>query len=156
MVRGVTSVATLLTALAMSLAAPASAQPVDLLAPAVETTVRNNTPPLDIRSATRPPLPGPPAHSNEPPRVFLEAARRALEAGRIGEAQVSLERAEARQNGCGCLRTMSERDSHRETTVDRKGCLLRFERRGLAGASPVSAMATLSRGVGPHWGWSHA
>jgi len=94
MVRSMTSVAARLTALAMSAAAPASAQPVDLLAPAIETTVPPNTAPSDIRSATRLPSPRPPAHSNEPSRAFLEAARHALEARRIGQAQEALERVE--------------------------------------------------------------
>jgi len=112
MVRSMTSVAAQLTALAMSAAAPASAQPVDLLTPTIEPTVPANTTPPDIRPATRLPLPGPPAHSNEPPREFLEAARHALEAGQIGNAQEALERAETTLlNGSGPPVTASSPDT---------------------------------------------
>ena len=112
MVRSMTSVAAQLTALAMSAAAPASAQPVDLLTPTIEPTVPANTTPPDIRPATRLPLPGPPAHSNEPPREFLEAARHALEAGQIGNAQEALERAETTLlNGSGAPVTASSPDT---------------------------------------------
>jgi hypothetical protein len=41
-------------------------------------------------------MPGPSLASDEPPVALLEAARRALEAGRTGEAQEALERAETR------------------------------------------------------------
>jgi len=112
MVRSMTSVAAQLTALAMSAAAPASAQPVDLLTPTIEPTVPANTTPPDIRPATRLPLPGPPAHSNEPPREFLKAARHALEAGQIGNAQEALERAETTLlNGSGAPVTASSPDT---------------------------------------------
>ena len=96
----------------MSAAAPASAQPVDLLAPTIEPTVPANTRRPDIRPATRLPFPGPPAHSNEPPREFLEAARHALEAGQIGNAQEALERAETTLlNGSGAPVTASSPDT---------------------------------------------
>jgi hypothetical protein len=41
-------------------------------------------------------LPAPDIDENAPPAVFLDAARRALAAGRAGEAQEALERAESR------------------------------------------------------------
>ena len=108
MVRSMTSVVAQLKALAMSAAAPASAQPVDLLTPTIEPTVPANTTPPDIRPATRLPLPGPPAHSNEPPREFLKAARHA----QIGNAQEALERAETTLlNGSGAPVTASSPDT---------------------------------------------
>ena len=96
MVRSLKSVAVWLTALVTTIAAPVLAQPIDLLGPPTITALPNNTAPSDARSATAPPLPGPTVPSSEPPRAFLEAARRALEAGRTGEAQGALERAETR------------------------------------------------------------
>jgi hypothetical protein len=102
----------LMTALSTIVAAPASAQPVDLLAPTIVTTVPpSDTAPPDTLSATPLPPPGPPAPSNESPREFLEAARQALEAGRIGKAQEALERAEtALLNGSGAPVTASYAD----------------------------------------------
>ena len=96
MVRSLTSMAMCLTALATTAAAPASAQPIDLLAPPTVTAPPNNTALSDIRPATALPLPGPPVPSSDSPRAFLEAARRVLEAGRVGEAREALERAETR------------------------------------------------------------
>jgi len=90
MVRSLTFMAMCLTALATAAAAPASAQPIDLLPPALP----NNAAPSDTRPPTAHPLPALSLPSDEPPRAFLEAARRALEAGRMGEAREALERAE--------------------------------------------------------------
>jgi hypothetical protein len=47
-------------------------------------------------SPIAPPLPPPPLDDNAPPAAFLRAARAALLAGRTGEAQEALERAESR------------------------------------------------------------
>jgi hypothetical protein len=96
MVRSRTSVTAWLAALAMTAAAPASAQPIDLLGPATVTGPPDNTAPSDARSATASSLPGPPLLSGEPPVALLEAARQALQTGRIGQAQEALERAETR------------------------------------------------------------
>jgi hypothetical protein len=94
MARNLTCVAPWLAALATAAAASASAQPIDLLAPPTLTAPPKNAVPSDTRPPTAPPLPGLSLPSDDPPRAFLEAARRALEAGRIGEAQEALERAE--------------------------------------------------------------
>jgi hypothetical protein len=67
---------------------PARAAPVD--APA------SNIAPADTRSAIAPALPAPPVAADSSPVMFLEAARTALNAGRTGETQEALERAEAR------------------------------------------------------------
>ena len=96
MVRSLTFMAMCLTALATTAAAPASAQPIDLLPPPTLTALPNNAAPSDTRPPTAPPLPASSLPSDEPPRAFLEAARRALEAGRIEEAREALERAEPR------------------------------------------------------------
>jgi hypothetical protein len=87
MVRRLTSVAAWLTALATTAAASASAQPIDLLAPPTLTAPPNNVAPSDTRPATAAPMPGLSLASDEPPVALLEAARRALEAGRTAEAQ---------------------------------------------------------------------
>lgn len=50
----------------------------------------------DTRSTIAPALPIPRVPSGDPPFVFLEAARGAVQAGRTGEAQEGLERAETR------------------------------------------------------------
>ena len=96
MVRSLTSIAMCLTALATRAAATASAQPIDLLAPPTLTAPPNDPAPSDTRPATAHPLPGPSLASDEPPVALIEAARRALEVGRTGEAQEALERAETR------------------------------------------------------------
>jgi hypothetical protein len=96
MVRNLTSVAAWLTALATIAAAPASAQPIDLLAQPTVTTPPDNTAPSDARSATAPSLPGPPLFSGEPPVALLEAARQAVQTGQIGQAQEALERTKTR------------------------------------------------------------
>ena len=112
MVRSMTSVAAGLTGLAMSVAVPASAQPIDLLGPSIMTVPPRNTAPSDTRSATALRLPGPPFPFGESPRAFLEAARQALEAGRIGQAQEAVERAEtALLNGSGAPVTTNSPDT---------------------------------------------
>ena len=50
----------------------------------------------DTRSLIAPRLPNPDVGESAPPRVYLEAARRALAANRTGEAQEAMERAETR------------------------------------------------------------
>lgn len=50
----------------------------------------------NTRSVIAPRLPPPPIPEGAPPAAFLQAARAALAAGRTGEAQESLERAETR------------------------------------------------------------
>ncbi len=94
-VRSLTSLVAL-AALAPAAAAPASAQPIDLLGSPTVTAPPNNAAPSDTHAATALPLPGPPLLSDDPRRAFLEAARRALEAGRIEEAREAIERAETR------------------------------------------------------------
>ncbi len=56
----------------------------------------SNIVPADTRSDVAPSLPIPPVQSSDPPAAFLWAARRAVQAGRSGEAQEALERAETR------------------------------------------------------------
>jgi hypothetical protein len=95
MVRSLTSLVAL-AALAPAPAAPASAQPIDLLGSPTVTAPPNNAAPSDTRAATALPLLGPSLPADEQRHAFLEAARRALEAGRIEEAREALERAETR------------------------------------------------------------
>jgi hypothetical protein len=94
-VRSLTSLVAL-AALAPTGAAPASAQPIDLLGSPTVTAPPNNAALSDTHAATALPLLGPSLTADEPRRTFLEAARRALEAGRIEEAREALERAETR------------------------------------------------------------
>jgi hypothetical protein len=94
-VRSLTSLVAL-AALAPAAAAPASAQPIDLLGSPTVTAPPKDTAPSDTRAASALPLLGPSLPADEPRRAFLEAARRALEAGRIEEAREALERAETR------------------------------------------------------------
>ena len=54
----------------------------------------SNIAPSDTRSNIASRLPAPPLPCDDPPSVFLEAARRALAHGRTGETQEALERAE--------------------------------------------------------------
>ena len=93
MVRSLTSLVAL-AALAPAPAAPAS--PIDILGSPTATAPPNNAAPSDTRAATALPLLAPSLPADEPRRAFLEAARRALEAGRIEEAREALERAETR------------------------------------------------------------
>ncbi len=82
----------ILAVTAMSLAVPqigaALAQPIDRPA--------SNITPFDARSVIAPALPAPAVPSADPPSLFLIAARGAVQAGRTGEAQEALERAETR------------------------------------------------------------
>jgi hypothetical protein len=59
----------------------------------------SNITPGDTTSVIAPRLPDPPINENAPPSAFLAAARRALAAGRTGEGQEALERAESRALG---------------------------------------------------------
>ena len=56
----------------------------------------SNITPGNTASVIAPRLPEPPLDDNAPPRAFLAAARSALAAGRTGEGQEALERAESR------------------------------------------------------------
>jgi alkylation response protein AidB-like acyl-CoA dehydrogenase len=56
----------------------------------------SNITPGDTASVIAPRLPDPPLDDNAPPFAFLRAARNALAAGRTGEGQEALERAESR------------------------------------------------------------
>jgi hypothetical protein len=56
----------------------------------------SNITPGDTASIIAPRLPDPPLDDNAPPIAFLRAARNALAAGRTGEGQEALERAESR------------------------------------------------------------
>jgi len=56
----------------------------------------SNITPGDTASVIAPRLPEPPLDDNAPPVAFLAAARQALAAGRTGEGQEALERAESR------------------------------------------------------------
>ncbi|MCW3474124.1 hypothetical protein [Limobrevibacterium gyesilva] len=81
--------------------APAGAAPDMAQATAPERMLPlSNTPanitPGDTASVIAPPLPMPPVSADAPTRDFLMAARQALAAGRTGEAQEALERAESR------------------------------------------------------------
>ncbi len=55
-----------------------------------------NITPADTFSTVAPALPTPAVPPSDPPRAFLLAARSAAQAGRMGEAQEALERAETR------------------------------------------------------------
>jgi hypothetical protein len=56
----------------------------------------SNITPYDTRSVIAPALPVPPVPLTAPPSAFLSVARSAVQAGRTGEAQEALERAETR------------------------------------------------------------
>ncbi len=56
----------------------------------------SNTTPDNTRSSIAPRLPAPVIPEGAPPAAYLQAARRAIAAGRSGEAQEALERAESR------------------------------------------------------------
>lgn len=60
------------------------------------SSTSSNITPSDTHSTIAPILPVPDLSENAPPRAFLEVARRAIAAGRTGEAQEALERAESR------------------------------------------------------------
>src|SRR5437773_643499 len=93
MVNSLTSVV-VMTALATIAAASAPAQPIDLLGPPTVRAPPDDTAVFDTRAPTMPAVPGAPSHSREEPVVTLEAARRALAAGQIREAQKAIERAQ--------------------------------------------------------------
>ena len=77
-----------LSAMSSLVAAEAFAAPIDLRA--------SNIAPSDTRSTIAPALPVPPVGLSAPPLTFLQAARAAISAGRTGETQEALERAETR------------------------------------------------------------
>jgi hypothetical protein len=95
MLRGLTSAA-VLTALSTTAAGTASVQPIDLLAPPTVSAPPTNPAPPDTRSVTASSAPAALVPSSEAPVTILAAARRALQAGRIEEAEDALEQAETR------------------------------------------------------------
>jgi hypothetical protein len=60
----------------------------------LSTSASNITP--DTQRPWAPRLPAPPVPENAPPKDFIQAALNALAAGRTGEAQEAMERAESR------------------------------------------------------------
>ena len=81
--------------LAVTAMSPAVSQTGAALAQPIDRPASNITP-FDAHSVIAPALPAPPVPSADPPSVFLVAARDAVRAGRTGEAQEALERAETR------------------------------------------------------------
>jgi hypothetical protein len=137
MVRSMKAVAAGMTALAISVAVRAAAQPIDLLGPSTLTAPPSDIAPSDTRSATALRLPGPPLPSSESPRALLGAARQALDAGRIGQAREALERAEtALLNGSGAPATACQPPGH-------SACYSRYRR------SPAPARRARSPGRHP-------
>ncbi len=80
----------------IGIAAIVAAVPVAALAANPTSNRASNISPSDTTSTIAPQLPTPAAGEDNAPRQFLIAARQALAAGRTGEAQEALERAETR------------------------------------------------------------
>jgi hypothetical protein len=72
----------------------------------------SNITPGDTASVIAPRLPEPPLDENAPPAAFLAAARDALSAGRTGEGQEALERAESRALGRAVRPSLANQPSH--------------------------------------------
>jgi hypothetical protein len=83
----------------------------------------SNITPGDTASVIAPRLPDPPLDENAPPSAFLAAARNALSAGRTGEGQEALERAESRALGRAVRPSLANQPSRqplvREITLAR-------------------------------------
>ena len=60
------------------------------------STVPTNTAPGNTHTLWSPRLPAPAVDENAPPAAFVKAAQAAIAAGRLGEAQEAIERAESR------------------------------------------------------------
>jgi hypothetical protein len=88
---------TLALVLALS-AAPALAQTVPDAGGGHQptSTVPTNTGPENTRTVWSPQLPAPAVSDAAPPAAFVRAAQAAIAAGRLGEAQEAIERAESR------------------------------------------------------------
>ena len=84
--------------LALTVAAPAFAQSMTGDQPGKEpmSTVPTNTNPANTHTEWSPSLPTPPVDPNSAPIAFIRAAQSAIAAGRTGEAQEAIERAESR------------------------------------------------------------
>lgn len=85
------------------LAAPALAQTPAAQAPAGDgpgkqptSTVPTNTGPANTHTEWSPQLPTPAVGEDAPPAAFIKAAQASIAAGRLGEAQEAIERAESR------------------------------------------------------------
>ncbi len=60
------------------------------------STLPSNVGPADTHTVWAPKLPTPAPGEDSPPAAFIQAAQAALAAGRLGEAQEAIERAESR------------------------------------------------------------
>jgi hypothetical protein len=60
------------------------------------STAPTNLGPVDTRTLWSPELPTPTVDADAPPAAFVKAAQGAIAAGRLGEAQEAIERAESR------------------------------------------------------------
>ena len=127
-------------------AAPASAQPIDLLGSPTVTAPPNNAAPSDTHAATALPLLGPSLTGDEPRRAFLEAVRRALEAGRIEEAREALEWAETRLLNAPAAPVQASSPERQDAVLaigEARRALAAHDRQGAIRAIDVLAAATL-------------
>jgi hypothetical protein len=76
--------------------APAQTPPTEAGGKEPVSTAPANVSPGDTRTLWAPQLPAPPVGDDAPPAAFVQAAQAAIAAGRLGEAQEAIERAESR------------------------------------------------------------
>lgn len=91
----------LIAALLAAVAAPAFAQTTPPPTPTTggkepSSTLPSNVGPADTHTVWAPKLPTPALGEDSPPAAFIQAAQAAIAAGRLGEAQEAIERAESR------------------------------------------------------------
>ena len=91
----------------------------------------------------QPPLDAPMLDPDAPPRAFIEAARHALAAGRIGEAQEAIERAESRALDRAVKPSLARDPSHQPLVMQ-----LSEARQALAEGDRMRAITLLDAAAG--------
>ncbi len=129
-----------LLALLLSLtAAPALAQSVDVGGKQPTSTVPTNVGPADTHTLWSPGLPTPEVDANASPAAFVRAAQGAITAGRLGEAQEAIERAESRALDRSVRPSRAGEPSHQPMVRQ-----LAQARQALASGDTAGAMAKLN------------
>jgi hypothetical protein len=103
------------------------------------STVPTNTGAGDTRTLWSPQLPPPPIDDNASPAAFVKAAEAAIAAGRLGEAQEAIERAESRALDRSVRPSRAGEPSHQPLVQQ-----LAQARRALGAGDAAGAMASLT------------
>ena len=107
------------------------------------STLPSNVGPADTHTVWAPKLPTPALGEDSPPAAFIQAAQAALAAGRLGEAQEAIERAESRALDRAVKPSLARDPSHQPLVLQ-----LSQARQALADGDRMRAITLLDAAAG--------